>query len=147
MQNFHASLPQRSHGATMRFFTRLWRVVDPRRSIGSRLLFGFFLAFLVPGAVFVFVLSQKLGVLQEESLDRLTSLRRSEAATQVRDDAGVRAIAMDRRVAVVTEAVWALADAAQLALAGKIAVANHPLERDEPGHLWTPEPADGTVAF
>jgi hypothetical protein len=65
----------------------------------------------------------------------------------VRDDAGVRAIAMDRRVAVVTEAVWALADAAQLALAGRIAVANHPLERDEHGHVWTPVPDDGTVAF
>src|SRR5260370_19334733 len=97
---------------------RLWRTVDPRRSIRSRLLFGLFLAFLIPGAVFVLVLSRKLSALQEQSLDRLASLRRSEVSAKVREDASFRAIAMDRRVAVVTEAVWALADAAQLALAG-----------------------------
>ena len=131
----------------VRFLARLWRAVDPRRSIGSRLLFGFFLAFLIPGAVFVLVLSRKLSDLQEQSLDRLASVRRSEAAAQVREDASFRAIAMDRRVAVVTEAVWALADVAQLALAGRIDAGNRPLERDEHGHLWTPAPEDGTVAF
>ena len=32
-------------------FERLWRRLDPRKSIAARLLFGFFLAFLLPGSV------------------------------------------------------------------------------------------------
>ena len=131
----------------MKFFTLLSRAVDPRRSIGSRLLFGFFLAFLIPGAVFVFVLSRKLSALQEQSLDRLADLRRAQASARVREDASLRAVSMDRRVAVVTEAVWALADSAQLALAGKIETENRRPERDEHGHIWTTAPEDDTVAF
>lgn len=131
----------------MRFLAPLLRSLDPRRSIGSRLLFGFLLAFLIPGAVFMLVLSRKLTALQEQSQSRVAELRRAQAAAQVRDDASFRAVSTDRRVAVVTEAVWALADAAQMALAGKIEIPARPLERDEQGHVWTPAPEDGTLAF
>ncbi len=131
----------------MRAFARLRRAVDPRRSIGARLLFGFFLAFLIPGAVFVFLLSHKLAGLQAQSLERLTGMRLAQASAQLREDASFRAISMDRRVAVVTEAVWALADSARLALAGKIDVPDRRIERDAHGHVWTPAPEDETVAF
>ena len=51
-------------------FPRLRRAVDPRRSFGARLLFGFSLAFLVPGALFVILLSSKLTDLQQQSAQR-----------------------------------------------------------------------------
>jgi signal transduction histidine kinase len=131
----------------MSIFARLRRAMDPRRSIGARLLFGFSLAFLIPGAVFVLLLSRKLSGLQQQSLERLAGVRLAQASTQVREDASFRAISMDRRVAVVTEAVWALADSARLALAGKIEIPERAIERDEHGHVWTPFPEDETIAF
>jgi signal transduction histidine kinase/HAMP domain-containing protein len=131
----------------MSLFARLRQAIDPRRSIGARLLFGFFLAFLIPGAVFVLFLSRKLSDLQQQSLDRLTAMRLAQASAQVREDASFRSVSMDRRVAIVTEAVWALADSARLALAGKIDVPGGPIERDEHGHVWTPAPEDETIAF
>jgi signal transduction histidine kinase/HAMP domain-containing protein len=131
----------------MSVFERLRRAIDPRRSIGARLLFGFFLAFLIPGAVFVLLLSRRLSGLQQQSLERLAGVRLAQASAQVSEDASFRAVSMDRRVAVVTEAVWALADSARLALAGKIDVPGGAIERDEHGHLWTPAPEDETIAF
>src|ERR1700693_5780299 len=129
----------------MSLFARLRRAMDPRRSIGARLLFGFFLAFLIPGAVFVLLLSRKLSGLQQQSLERLAGVRLAQASAQVREDASLRAISMDRRVAVVAEAVWALADSARLALSGNIEIPERAIERDEHGHVWTPAPEDGTI--
>src|SRR5260370_41047360 len=80
---------------------RLWRTVDPRRSIRSRLLFGFFLAFLIPGAVFVLVLSRKLTALQEQSLDRLASLRRVGGSAPAGGGDGFRRPPVDDPVRVV----------------------------------------------
>lgn len=131
----------------MSIFARLRRAMDPRRSIGARLLFGFSLAFLIPGAVFVLLLSRKLSGLQQQSLERLAGVRLAQTSAQMREDASFRAISMDRRVAVVTEAVWALADSARLALAGKIEIPDRAIERDEHGHVWTPAPEDETIAF
>jgi len=64
----------------MSVIARLREAIDPRRSIGARLLFGFFLAFLIPGAVFVLLLSRKLSGLQQQSLDRLAGVRLAQAS-------------------------------------------------------------------
>ncbi len=121
--------------------------MDPRRSLGARLLLGLSLTFLIPGALVFVLLSRKLTQLRDQSVQRLAAVRRSQALAQVRQDAGFRAIWMDRRASAVTEAVWELAGAARLALAGSIAVPYSSIERDEHGHVWTTKPQDDTVAF
>ncbi len=71
----------------MSAFLRLRRAVNPRRSFGARLLFGFSLAFLVPVALFVILLSAKLADLQQQSAQRRAEVRRGQAPEQVRRDA------------------------------------------------------------
>ncbi len=131
----------------MNAFARFVRAMDPRRSLRARLLFGFSLAFLVPGALFVMLLSEKLSDLQEQSVERLAEVRRSQAMAQVRQDASFRAVRIERRTDALTEAAWELADAARLALAGKIAVPNQSIEKDEHGYVWTRKPDNGTIAL
>ena len=68
---------------SMSVLARVRRAVDPRRSFGARLLFGFSLTFLVPGVLFIVLLSRKLTDLQEQSVQRLAEVRRSQAPAQV----------------------------------------------------------------
>ncbi|MGH9317835.1 MAG: ATP-binding protein [Thermoanaerobaculia bacterium] len=57
----------------LKAFAHLRRTLDPRRSVAARLLFGFFLAFLIPATVFVFLLERRLTDLQGNSVERLTA--------------------------------------------------------------------------
>ncbi len=68
----------------MSVFARVRRAVDPRRSFGARLLLGFSLPFLIPGALAVLLLSRKLTDLQDQSAQRLSEVRRSQAPARVR---------------------------------------------------------------
>jgi hypothetical protein len=43
--------------------SRLRDALSPRRSLAARLLFGFFLAFFIPGSLIVFVLVRRLSEL------------------------------------------------------------------------------------
>jgi signal transduction histidine kinase/HAMP domain-containing protein len=68
----------------MSVFASVRRAVDPRRSFGARLLLGFSLPFLIPGALAVLLLSRKLTDLQDQSAQRLSEVRRSQAPARVR---------------------------------------------------------------
>jgi signal transduction histidine kinase/HAMP domain-containing protein len=68
----------------MSVFARVRRAVDPRRSFGARLLLGFSLTFLFLGALAVLLLSRKLTDLQDQSVRRLSEVRRSEAPARLR---------------------------------------------------------------
>ncbi len=131
----------------MSVVSRLGRALDPRRSLGAKLLLALSLTFLIPGAFAVLLLSRKLTDLQDQSVQRLAGVRRSQALAQVRQDASFRAVWMDRRAAAVTEAAWEVADAARLALAGRMTVPDRSIEKDEHGHIWTKRPQDDSVAF
>ena len=72
----------------MSVFARVRRAVDPRRSFGARLLLGFSLTFLILGALAVLLLSRKLTDLQDQSVQRLSEVRRTEARAQLRQGAG-----------------------------------------------------------
>ena len=76
---------------SMSLFARVRRAVDPRRSFGARLLLGFSLTFLILGALAVLLLSRKLTDLQDQSVQRLSEVRRSEAPAQLRQGAGADA--------------------------------------------------------
>ncbi|HSP93052.1 MAG TPA: ATP-binding protein [Thermoanaerobaculia bacterium] len=75
----------------MSVFARVRRAVDPRRSFGARLLLGFSLTFLILGALAVLLLSRKLTDLQDQSVQRLSEVRRSEAPARLRQGAGADA--------------------------------------------------------
>jgi signal transduction histidine kinase/HAMP domain-containing protein len=68
----------------MSVFASVRRAVDPRRSFGARLLLGFSLPFLIPGALAVLLLSRKLTDLQDQSAQHLSEVRRSQAPARVR---------------------------------------------------------------
>ena len=72
----------------MSAFARVRRAMDPRRSFGARLLLGFSLAFLVPGALFVVLLSNRLADLQKQSTQRPAEVRSGLAPARVPPDAG-----------------------------------------------------------
>ncbi|HLN58172.1 MAG TPA: HAMP domain-containing protein, partial [Thermoanaerobaculia bacterium] len=75
----------------MSVFARVRRAVDPRRSFGARLLLGFSLTFLILGAIAVLLLSRKLTDLQDQSVQRFSEVRRSEAPARLRQGAGADA--------------------------------------------------------
>jgi signal transduction histidine kinase len=127
-----------------------WRVrLDPRRSIRARLLFGFFLAFFIPGSLFVFLLQRRLRDLRSSSVERLAAERVADATLRISEDARYRSESIDRRTASLEEAAWSLAAAAAAALTGKVAPASLGLGLvpDEHGHLWTGIPEEDTLAF
>ena len=127
---------------------RLWRRLDPRASIGARLLFGFFLAFLLPAALFVFLIDRRLTALQAASSRQVAAVRAAEFQMRMAQDAGFRAEWIDRRARAVEESAWALAASAALALADERAgegAAGLPVDRD--GHAWTEIPEQESVAF
>jgi signal transduction histidine kinase/HAMP domain-containing protein len=94
----------------------LWRKLDPRSSVASRLLLGFLLAFCIPGGAFVFLLEQRLSELENASAQQLAGIRVSEALGRMSQDVRSRADWIDRRALLVEEAAASLSDALALAL-------------------------------
>ena len=94
----------------------LWRKLDPRSSVASRLLLAFLLAFCIPGGAFVFVLEQRLSELERGSARQLAEIRISEALGQMSQDVRLRAEWIDRRARLLEEAAASLSDALALAL-------------------------------
>src|SRR5215469_4602409 len=92
--------------------------LDPRRSVAARLLFGLFLAFLIPGVVLVMLLEQRVAELREASLERFVGVRRAQASRQLQQDATFRAEWIDRRAALIEEAGWSVAQVVQDDLTG-----------------------------
>jgi len=131
----------------LKAFARLWRTLDPRRSVAARLLFIFFLAFLIPTTVFVFLLERRLTDLHGNSIERLVAVRRAQASMQMRQDAFFRAGWLERRAAVSEEAAWSLSNAVAQALGADMAASESPVPRDQDGHLGKPLPDKGTVVF
>jgi signal transduction histidine kinase/HAMP domain-containing protein len=131
----------------MTVFSRLRRALSPRRSLAARLTFLFFLFFLVPGSLIVFILVRRLNELKNNSVQQLTAVRLAQTSMQVREDAGFRAEWMDRRAAVAEEAAWAIATAARVALTSPFGGTETVPPVDSDGHVWNPFPAEDTVAF
>jgi len=104
--------------------TAPWRRLDPRRSIASRLLLGFLLAFCIPGAAFVILLEQRLTELEHASGRQLAAIRISDALRRLPEDARSRAEWMDRRARLVEDSALAVADSTRAALERPV-----PLER------------------
>ena len=129
-------------------FEGLRRRLDPRASIAARLLFGFFLAFLLPGALFVFLIDKRLTELQTASSRQVAAVRAAEFEMRMAQDAGFRAEWIDRRARAAEENAWSLAATAALALsADPTAAASASLSPDRDGHVWTEIPEDESVAF
>ncbi len=118
-----------------------------RRSLAARVLLGFFLAFLIPGSLLVFVLVKRLNELKDNSVQQLTAVRLAQASIQVRQDAGFRAEWLDRRAAVAEEAAWAIGSAVRLALTNPPVLPESVPPPDSDGHVWNPFPAEDTIAF
>lgn len=129
-------------------FGRFWRRLDPRASIAARLLFGFFLAFLLPGALFVFLIDERLTALQAASSRQVAALRVSEVQMRMAQDAAFRAEWIDRRVRATEENAWGLAAAVALALGDERAAGSGSrLAPDRDGHVWTAIPEEESIAF
>jgi signal transduction histidine kinase len=130
-------------------FARLPRWLDPRRSIVSRLLVGFFLAFLVPAGLFVFLLERRLLDLERSSVQSFAASRTAEATMRIRQDTSFRAELLARRAQIVEEAAWTLADAMRIALTEEQAAGTEvaALAADSHGHLWTEKPEEDSVAY
>jgi len=94
----------------------LWRKLDPRSSVASRLLLGFLLAFCIPGSAFVFLLEQRLSELQRGSARQLEGIRVADALGRLSQDVRFRTDWMDRRARMTEEAAANLSDALELAL-------------------------------
>ena len=129
-------------------FEDLRRRLDPRASIAARLIFGFFLAFFLPGALFVFLIDKRLTELQTASSRQVAAVRAAEFEMRMAQDTGYRAEWIDRRALATEEDAWALAAAAALALASKApAEAPRTPAPDRDGHVWTEIPEEESVAF
>ncbi|HTD53240.1 MAG TPA: ATP-binding protein [Thermoanaerobaculia bacterium] len=131
----------------MKLLPRLKIWLDPRRSFAARLLFGLFLAFLIPGTVFVFLLEGRVRELRDSSLEQFGAVRRVQSSLQLQQDASFRAEWVERRAAAAEEAAWALGSAVQLALTAPLDVSEGPIARDEHGHVWNIRPENDTVGF
>jgi signal transduction histidine kinase/HAMP domain-containing protein len=129
-------------------FERLRRRLDPRASIAARLLFGLFLAFFLPGALFVFLIDRRLTDLQTASAQQVAAVRAAEFEMRMAQDAGFRAEWIDRRARATEENAWSLAAAAALALSEGGSAGETPgLSPDRDGHVWTEIPEEESVAF
>ena len=131
----------------MTLLARVRRVLSPSRGLAARLLFGFFLAFFIPGLLIVFVLARRLNELKNNSVQQLTAVRFAQSSMQIRQDAGFRAEWMDRRAAVAEEAAWSLAAAVRVALTSPVPDSGMKPTPDADGHLWNRYPAEDTVGF
>jgi signal transduction histidine kinase/HAMP domain-containing protein len=128
-------------------FERFWRRLDPRTSIAARLVLGFFLAFLLPGAVFVLLTQRRLSSLQAASAEQVAAVRVAETQMRMAQDVAFRAEWIDRRARIAEEAAWTLADAAAGALLGPSPEEPTRLALDREGHLWTEIPEEESVAI
>lgn len=126
-----------------------WRRLDPRSSVASRLLLGFFLAFCIPGSAFVFLLGRRLTELERFSARQLADVRIGDETRRIAEDAHFRAQWIDRRARLLEDAATSLAESAGVALTSPAtaAAAVPPLGPDPAGLLWTARPHRGTVAW
>jgi signal transduction histidine kinase/HAMP domain-containing protein len=131
----------------MRLFTRLKERLDPRRSFAARLLFGLFLAFLIPGALLVLLLERRVNELREGSLQRFVAVRRAQASRQLQQDASFRAEWINRRAALVEEAAWSLSRDVEDKLTERLEGSAAQAPRDEDGHVWNEVPENDSVGF
>jgi signal transduction histidine kinase len=133
-------------------FERLWRRLDPRRSVAARLLLGFCAVFLLPGGVFLVLIQKRLTDLQEASANQVAGVRVAEAAARVERDVHFRAEAIEREARTLEEDAWSLSGVVRMALAGALAAPANParasrLSTDAHGHVWTAVPDDGSIAL
>ena len=128
-------------------FERLWRRLDPRRSVGARLLVAFVLAFLLPAAVFLVLVQRRLTELQTQSQEQVAALRVSEAGIRMAQDAANRADWLAQRARTVEESARSLAAATRLALEGRLGPGGPVPHSDSHGRVWTAAPEEGSVAY
>ena len=130
-------------------FERLWRRLDPRRSVAAQLLLGFSLSFLLPGIVLVLLIQRRLSGLQASSGEQIAAVRVAEAGMRVAQDANFRAEWIQSRARAAEEAALSLAAEARQMLAGdgEPSEAGGGLAPDGHGHLWTPYPDQESVAL
>jgi signal transduction histidine kinase len=132
-------------------FERLWRRLDPRRSVAARLLLGFCVVFLLPGGAFLVLIQKRLSDLREASANQVAGVRVAEAAARVERDVHFRAEAIEREARTVEEDAWSLAGAVRMALEGALVVPeagrSSRLSADAHGHVWTVRPEDGSMAM
>ena len=95
---------------------KLWRKLDPRSSVASRLLLGFLLAFCIPGGAFVFLLERRLSELERGSARQLEGIRVTDALGRMSQDVRFRTDWIDGRARMAEEAAANLSDALELAL-------------------------------
>ena len=126
-----------------------WRRLDPRSSVASRLLLGFFLAFCIPGSTLVFLLERRLAQLETASSDQFAEARVSDAIRRMAQDTQSRAEWIDRRLRLVGESGTALADSFKLALAGRVqgGAVSRGAGVDSRDHPWLVGGAGGSDAF
>ncbi len=126
-----------------------WRRLDPRSSLASRLLLGFFLAFCIPGSTLVFLLERRLSELERFSARQLADVRIGGVTRRMAQDANFRAQWIDRRARIVEDAALAVAEAAKVALSSKSTVTRDGTTAgiDSSGRSWTIRPDRGTVAW
>ncbi|HEY1434506.1 MAG TPA: ATP-binding protein, partial [Thermoanaerobaculia bacterium] len=113
-----------------------------------RLLFGFFLAFLLPASLCVLLIHKRLSALQAASSEQVAAVRVAETQMRMSQDVAFRAEWIDRRARVAEEAAWSLAAAALQALTGNRAgeTGSSRLGPDRDGHVWTEIPEEESVA-
>jgi signal transduction histidine kinase/HAMP domain-containing protein len=97
-----------------------WRRLDPRSSVASRLLLGFFLAFCIPGSTLVFLLERRLSQLETASSDQLAQVRVSDAVGRMAQATRNRVEWIDRRLRLVAEAASSLAGSFKLVMTGPV---------------------------
>src|SRR5512132_1763558 len=131
----------------MKLLPRLKIWLDPRRSFAARLLFGLFLAFLIPGTILVFLLEGRVRDLRDSSLEQFGVVRRVQSSLQLQQDTSFRAEWIERRAAAAEEAAWALGSAVELALTAPLDVSEAAIAKDEHGHVWNTRPENDTVGF
>ena len=131
----------------MKGYARLRLALSPRRSLAARLLFFFFLAFFIPGALIVFILVRRLSELKNNSVGQLTAVRFAQSTMQITQDVGFRAESLERRAGLVEEVGWSIASAASVALQSPEPINVAPPQPDSDGHLWNRFPAEDTVGF
>jgi signal transduction histidine kinase/HAMP domain-containing protein len=131
----------------MKAIERFAKRLDPRRSVAARLLVAFGLLWLVPSAVFVFVLERRLTDLQETSSQRLEAVKVAEAAIRIGQDASYRAEWVGRRVKMAEESAWVLADEARVLLEETGKPERGLPSPDDHGHIWNREDESGSVGY
>ena len=129
-------------------FERIWRPLDPRRSIGARLLLAFVLAFLLPAGVFLVLVQRRLSDLQNQSQEQVAAVRVAEAGIRIGQDAAFRADWLAQRARAVEESARSLALTARLALRGRLlAAAPGAVPQPEAGQAGDTASEDGATGW